>query len=217
MGCCGVDDESEYFLAIEDEPAEDDLDADFDDGSDGDKKTSTKTLIKTSIQGDCQQPRGTHGECFETPPRMDEIEDSKGYSNKIPKKPAVAHVAHSLGNDYSKLVASSCTIAESIRFKTRMDMLMKEAEMYFRFGDKDKAIEAMAQARQLRKLEEAKDDHDAKDDHESQSLSRPSTPQMQTNSPELPPYTFVPVVQLPDDAVNAEEDEIPCPNTPVIV
>jgi hypothetical protein len=30
-------------------------------------------------------------------------------------------------------------------------------------------------------------------------------------------YTFVPFVQLPDEAGYAEEDEIPCPTTPVIV
>jgi hypothetical protein len=91
-----------------------------------------------------------------------------------------------------------------------MDMLMKEAEMYFRFGDEDKPMEAMAQARQLHKLEEEKDDHDVKDDHEPQSLSWPSTPEMQTNYPDLPTYTFVLVVHVLDDAVNAEEDEIPC-------
>jgi hypothetical protein len=99
-----------------------------------------------------------------------------------------------------------------------MDMLMKEAEMYFRFGDKEKAMEAMEQARQLCKLEEAKDGHGANDDQKPQSLSCPSTPEIQGNSAELPTFTFVLFVQLPEDTVQVhEEDEIPRPNTPEMV
>jgi hypothetical protein len=49
-------------------------------------------------------------------------------------------------------------------------------------------------------------------------LSCPSTPEMQTNSAELPTYTFVLFVQLPEDTVQVhEEDEIPRPNTPEMV
>jgi hypothetical protein len=36
-----------------------------------------------------------------------------------------------VSSDYSKLVALSAMIAASIWYKSRMDVLMKEAEMYF--------------------------------------------------------------------------------------
>jgi hypothetical protein len=89
-----------------------------------------------------------------------------------------------------------------------MEMLMKDAEMYFRFGEKDDALEIMAKVEHLHQLEEGKEDPKPK------PLSRVSTPLQQMNTPDLPTFTFVPVVQLLDDAVYAEEDEIPHPTTP---
>jgi hypothetical protein len=111
-------------------------------------------------------------------------------------------------SNYSKLVASSEAIAASIRYKSKMEMLMKEAEMYFRFGEKDKALEIMAKVEHLCQLEEGKEDPMPK------PLSHASTPLPQTNTPDLPMYMFVPVVQWPDDVVYAQEDEIPRPTTP---
>jgi hypothetical protein len=61
-------------------------------------------------------------------------------------------------SDYAKLVASSKAIAASIRYKSKMEMLMKEAEMYFRFGEKDKALEIMAKVERVRQQEDGKED-----------------------------------------------------------
>jgi hypothetical protein len=110
------------------------------------------------------------------------------------------------------LVASSEAISASIRYKIKMEMLMKEAEMYFRFGEKDKALEIMA------KVEHVLQQEDGKEDATPKPLSRAPTPLARTNTPDLPTYTFVPVVQLPDDVVlYAEEDEIPHPTSPTKV
>jgi hypothetical protein len=68
----------------------------------------------------------------------------------------------SVSNDYSKLVASSAAIAASIWYKSRMDVLMKEAEMYLHLGEKEKAIELMVKAEHLCQLEQAKDDPEPK-------------------------------------------------------
>jgi hypothetical protein len=61
-------------------------------------------------------------------------------------------------NDYSQLVPSSAAIAASICFKSRMDGLMKQADMYFSLGEKEKAMEIMAKLDCLRELGEPKDD-----------------------------------------------------------
>jgi hypothetical protein len=71
-------------------------------------------------------------------------------------------------------------------------------------------MEMMAKADNLCQLEEEKEDPQPK------PLSRLSTPLLRTNTPNLPTYTSVPVVQLPDEAVYAE-DEIPRPTTPAMV
>jgi hypothetical protein len=125
------------------------------------------------------------------------------------------------------LVASSEAIAASIRYKSKMEMLMKEDEMYFRFGEKEKALEIMAKVEHVRQQEDGKEDATSKPLSRAPTplartntpdLPRTPTPIARTNTPDLPSYTFVPVVQLPDDVVvYAEEDEIPHPTTPTKV
>jgi hypothetical protein len=48
MGKLGIDDESEYAAAMDDVPPHNDLDADFDDGSDGNKKLPLKPSSKSA-------------------------------------------------------------------------------------------------------------------------------------------------------------------------
>jgi hypothetical protein len=92
-----------------------------------------------------------------------------------------------------------------------MEMLMKEAEMYFCFRKKDNAMEIMAKVEHVRQQEEGKEEPKPK------PLSRVTTPLLWTSTPDLPTYTFVPVVQLLDDVVYGEDDEIPHPTTPTKV
>jgi hypothetical protein len=107
-----------------------------------------------------------------------------------------------------------------------MEMLMKEAEMYFRFGEKEKALVIMAKVEHVCQQEDGKEDAMPKPlsraptplaRTNTPNLPRTPTPIARTNTPNLPLYTFVPVVQLQDDVVvfdHAEEDEIPHPTTP---
>jgi hypothetical protein len=83
------------------------------------------------------------GSALKRPPGRSKTKAAKaaGTAATKPNTPA--------SSDYSKLAASSEAIAASIRYKSKMEMLMKEAEMYFRFGEKDKALEIMAKVEHL--------------------------------------------------------------------
>jgi hypothetical protein len=58
------------------------------------------------------------GSALKRPPGQMKSKAAKAAATKYQKKLGVAHVGPSLGNEYVKLVESSCTIADSIRFKT---------------------------------------------------------------------------------------------------
>jgi hypothetical protein len=71
------------------------------------------------------------------PTWSDKNQGSKAAATAATKRKFKLSVATLVCND-SELVAFSATIAASIHYKCRMYVLMKEAEMYFCLGEKEK-------------------------------------------------------------------------------
>jgi hypothetical protein len=155
MGKFGVDDESDYASAMDDKTPDNELDADFDDGSYGDKKLPSKASSQSPSKVTVNNQEAPLGSALKRPPGQTKTKAAKVAATAAPRSCNLL-VATPVADDYLKLVASSAIIEASICYKSRMDVLMREAEMYYHFGEKGKSMEIMAKAEHLHQLEVAK-------------------------------------------------------------